>query len=96
MITATERDGRLVVELELENNGERPAFPVRIDVAEDKTVSVASDNFFCLLPGEKKPVRLVVNTTEYAGTALTVTATAWNSQPAALTAVRPHALRSLP
>ena len=95
MITATERDGRLVVELELENNGERPAFPVRIDVAEDKTVSVASDNFFCLLPGEKKPVQLVVNTTEYAGTALTVTATAWNSQPAALTAVRPHASRSL-
>jgi len=91
MSSATERDGRLVIELELVNSGDRPAFPVRIDVAEDKTVSFASDNFFCLLPGEKKPVRLVVNTTEYAGTALTVTTTAWNSLPAALTVACPSA-----
>ena len=88
--SATERDSRFVLDLELENSGDRPAFPVRIDVAEDKTLSYASDNFFCLLPGEMRRVRLVVNLSEYTGTALTVTVSAWNSPPAALTAVRPH------
>lgn len=91
----TESEDRMHMVLLLENRSETPAFPVRIDIDEDKTLSYAEDNYFCLMPGETRRIAVTTDTTGYDAATLTLTMTAWNSRPVVCSIDRPGA-RSKP
>ena len=79
------REGcRMTFDLEIVNAGNAPAFPVRIDTAEDGTVCAAEDNFFFLMPGEKRVLHADVLLHANAPEQVHAFVTAWNAARADL------------
>lgn len=76
---------RRTFDLELVNVGSAPAFPVRIDTAEDGTVCAAEDNFFFLLPGEKRVLHADVMLHKNAPQQVHAFVSAWNAERVELT-----------
>lgn len=60
------------------NNGSLPAFMTRLEVTGAKRIFVATDNFYWLMPGEKKEVTLKIRWREKVTGGL-ITAQAWNA-----------------
>ena len=69
----------MTFDLEIINAGSIPAFPVRIDTAEDGTVCAAEDNFFFLRPGETRTLHADVLLHKSAPEQVHAFVTAWNA-----------------
>ena len=78
-ILSTQTNGdRTKIEVELENATDSFVFPLKLDIAQDKTVMYADDNYFMLNPNEKKTVTLEVYCKNPRLMTLDVLVSAWN------------------
>lgn len=76
---------RLHIRATVTNDGNIPLFPVRLDIAEDKTLVLASDNYFFLPSKESRNIELEVRIRDDELRCATLVMTAWNAEPIELT-----------
>jgi len=74
-----ESERRLHVKACIANTGDVPLFPVKLDVLEDRTLTVTSDNYFVLTPGSSREIEAEIRLCEGAPDTLTLALTAWNA-----------------
>lgn len=71
---------RLHIKAIVTNAGNIPLFPVKLDIAEDKTLVLASDNYFFLPPEESRNIELEVRIGDNDLRRATLVLTAWNAE----------------
>ena len=79
LLSSERKANRMTFDLEIVNAGSVPAFPVRIDTAEDGTVCAAEDSFFLLMPGETRVLHADVLLHKNAPEQVHAFVTAWNA-----------------
>ena len=70
-------DGLDDAEIAVENVSDHPAFPVTVDLENDEQRFFASENFFMLMPREKKTVRITCDKGEIGNVKVSL----WNGTP---------------
>ena len=75
---------RLHIKAIVTNDGNIPLFPVKLDIAEDKTLVLASDNYLFLPPEESRNIELEVRIRDDDLRRATLVLTAWNAEPVEL------------
>lgn len=63
-ILKTQRQGERVKLTLKVKNGDMPTYPIKLDIAEDKTLSFASDNYFFMDAGEERIIDMTVRLLE--------------------------------
>ena len=71
---------RLNVKVKIENKGERPIFPTKIDVVENKTLSYADDNYFFLPVGNARELEIEIRIKDKELRMVTLEFSAWNAK----------------
>jgi beta-mannosidase len=75
-----ETERRACVKIKVENHGNSPAFPIKLDVYEDKTLCYADDNYFFLPCGEHRELFLEIRIKDNSLSELTLELSAWNTE----------------
>ncbi|MBE6611425.1 MAG: hypothetical protein E7632_02930 [Ruminococcaceae bacterium] len=70
---------RLHMKAEIANAGDVPLFPVKLDALEDRTLTMASDNYFVLAPGTSRVIETEIRLCAGAADTVTLALTAWNA-----------------
>ncbi len=70
---------RAHLKVRIENQGELPIFPVKLEVIEDKTLAYADDNYFFLPAGACRELSLEIRVKDEKLQALTLELAAWNT-----------------
>lgn len=73
------KGSRIKVELEIENRSQWPAFPVRIDVENDATLSYLDDNYYFHNPKEIRNIRMEIYNKNPDSRCLEIEISAWNA-----------------
>ena len=79
-VTVSAANDRVLIDFELINSSETPAFPVSIEIAEEQTLCVASDNYFFQSSGETKGIHLEIWNKNPDLRTLTLEISAWNAK----------------
>ena len=72
---------RLTLRFTAENRGNTLIFPLKVDLAEDRTLTMADDNFFALDAGASREITMECRISDDTLDCVTLEAGAWNAEP---------------